>query len=81
MGDFWTFAVGGDQFEIYRKVFELGATTLLVLQRLCPQGKHVARGDVQGETCLYNHFGGATALFAYVNLQVLLCEGKTIENF
>ena len=31
-----------------------------------PQSKHIAGGNnLEGKTCLYNHFGGAKALFCH----------------
>ena len=44
----------------------------------------VAGGHAQGgKTCLYTHFGGAKALFSYIDLQVADSVGGsiTLQNF
>ena len=45
---------------------------------------HVTGDHIPGDkTCLYKHFGGAKALFSYINLQVTdsVGGGKTMQNF
>ena len=46
------------------------------------QSNHATESHAQGggKTCLYMYFGGAKALFSYMNLQVTTEGGKTMQN-
>ena len=44
--------------------------------------KHVTGGHAQGGTCIDEHFGGAKALFCYVNQKPNgSAGGQTMQNF
>ena len=44
------------------------------------QSNHITGSHAGGKTCLYMYFGGAKALFSYINLQITVEGGKTMQN-